>query len=230
MSMQAVSKYLNQILTPQLEKYGVLAEYIEYICQIVEEQMLSAILHWQDISFRKALLLIGSEEGPFYEPEGKVEIKCFVVITLRNSPFESLQSKDYVKCGLSERLTNNQIKAVTSAAILYFNKLDFTALSRETQTGEYDGSDIYGELSKCCPVTWKALISLASSPAKIVNFTKTEVKELFSLENVSCNARERSKEIKAALDGYSSEIDPNLTQQLEYVGYNQSALAVDCFR
>lgn len=108
---------------PQLTGFGASGQFIEHVCWTVEKQMLSALYHWTDIPFRKALLLLASEEGTFYEPGGKTEVKCFVVLTLRNSPFETMQSESYQETGLSKSLSDAQIKVVTSAAIVYFKRL-----------------------------------------------------------------------------------------------------------
>lgn len=230
MAVQEISKYLNEVLSPQLTRYGVSTQFLADVCQVVEMQMLSALRRWQDVAFRKTLLFIASEEGPFYEPAGKVEVKCFVVMTLRNSPFESLQSDDYAKCGLSVPLTNNQIKAVTSTAIRYFNTLDFAYLSREVQA-EHDHPDLYGELSNRYPIAWNALASLAASSSKVVSFPKIDRTEASCLlEGIDAAVCSDPKETAVIFDGYSSEIDPALAEQLTYIISDSGALMVGCFK
>jgi hypothetical protein len=229
MSVRAVSEYLNNVLSPQLTGYGVSPQFVERIFDVVETQMCSTLLHWRDVAFRKALLLIASEEGTFYEPAAKADVKCFVVVTLRNSPFESLQSDSHEACGLAEALSDGRIKAVTSAAITYFNRLDFDALSREAQlSGGF--ADIYGELSKRAPVAWNALTSIAASSSKRVVFAKLEVSEPYRLDCARQSVDESITEHKAFLDGYSSEIDPLLAQRLSAADSGRCDLYIDCFK
>ena len=83
-----VTQYLQEVLAPTLDHFRVPATYASQIIDMVELQMISFLRHWDDLAFRRTLLLLGSEEGPFYEPAGKADVKCFIVVTLRNSPIE----------------------------------------------------------------------------------------------------------------------------------------------
>ena len=87
-----VTQYLQDVLAPTLDHFHVPAAYARQIIDTVELQMTSFLRHWDDLAFRRTLLLLGSEEGPFYEPAGKADVKCFIVVTLRNSPIETIQS------------------------------------------------------------------------------------------------------------------------------------------
>ena len=229
MAVQAITRYLNEKLSPQLLGYGVSLEFLKHICQTVEMQMLSALSHWNDVVFRKALLLTTLEEGLFYEPSGRTDIKCFVVLTLRNSPFESLQSDSFTNSGLSSMLTNHQIRLVTSSAITYFNELDFTALCREIKAScEY--TDIYGEVTRQCPVAWTALTNLASSSAKSVVFSGVTINTPSQLKGFDHSVEYKPNEFKAVFDGYSNEIDRNLSRQLKSVIEYRGVFTVDCFK
>ena len=102
--MDAVSHYLNHILTPRLRGYGVTEQFLLYTVSTVHTQMTSLLRHWNDREFRNTVLLLGMEEGSFYEPPAKIEVRCFVVVTIRNSPIEMLQSNSYAEAGLSQGL------------------------------------------------------------------------------------------------------------------------------
>ena len=80
-----VTQYLQDVLAPTLDHFHVPAAYTRQIIDTVELQMTSFLRHWDDLAFRRTLLLLGLEEGPFYEPAGKADVKCFIVVTLRNS-------------------------------------------------------------------------------------------------------------------------------------------------
>lgn len=228
MAIEVIERYLSSILTPALKGYGVSETFSEYTIDIVRMQMYSCLKHWTDISFRKTLLVIGSEEGPFYEPAGKNDVKCFVVVTIRNSPFETLQSKNYAETGLTSELSNDNIKSVTRAAITYFNKLDLTALSKQAQQSEQ--RDIYGELAAKYPVAWTALKHLAGTSGKKVEYTKVPFERPFVLDGVEFSDIDDSESIKIFLDGYSSEIDSSLTKALYNVLTYDTPLVVDCFK
>ena len=102
--MDAVSHYLNHILTPRLRGYGVTEQFLLYTVSTIHTQMTSLLRHWNDREFRNTVLLLGMEEGSFYEPPAKIEVRCFVVVTIRNSPIEMLQSNSYAEAGLSQGL------------------------------------------------------------------------------------------------------------------------------
>lgn len=69
-----VTQYLQDVLAPTLNHFHVPAAYARQIIDTVELQMTSFLRHWDDLAFRRTLLLLGSEEGPFYEPAGKAEV------------------------------------------------------------------------------------------------------------------------------------------------------------
>lgn len=79
-------------------------------------------------------MLLGSEEGPFYEPAGKADVKCFIVVTLRNSPIETIQSDNYVSAGMQNSLSSQDVKEITSGAIRFFNPLDFPPCAYRRRT------------------------------------------------------------------------------------------------
>ena len=90
----------------------------------------SLLRNWDDVAFRKTVLLLGSEEGPFYEPAGKYDTKCFVVVAIRNSPIETIQSESYQRAGLSSAISSRDVRAITGSAIRYFNNKDFAKLCK----------------------------------------------------------------------------------------------------
>ena len=63
--MDAVAHYLSEILTPALKAYGISDDFIQYTVETVGLQMTSLLRNWDDLGFRRTMLLLGSEEGPF---------------------------------------------------------------------------------------------------------------------------------------------------------------------
>lgn len=234
MAIEAIEHYLNRILAPILKDYGVSESFVKQIIDTVEMQIYSCIRHWTDLSFRRALLLIGSEEGPFYEPAGKNDIKCFVVVTIRNSPFETLQSRNYAQSGLSSELPDSKIQAITKKAISYFNQLNFADLSEAAKQDDRH-FDIYGELARRFPVAWTALEQLAGAAKKTIEYAKEPFERPFALDGVPLTDIDHAdiddrKKFEAVLDGYSPDIDPQLSVALYNAVTYHVPFAVDCFK
>lgn len=57
-----IACYLDKILLPKLKTFGVSNDFCNYTIETIEWQMLSLIAHWDDVAFRKSVLLIGMEE------------------------------------------------------------------------------------------------------------------------------------------------------------------------
>jgi hypothetical protein len=91
--MDAIDVYLDTILTPQLEHMGVQSfpGAIEAVVTDIRRRLQSVLSRWHDMPTRKTLLLLGREEGAFYEPRSaSLQIRAFVVVTVRNSLLEDL--------------------------------------------------------------------------------------------------------------------------------------------
>ena len=89
----AIDKYLDTILIPQLEHLGVQSfpGAIEGVVTDIRLRLQSVLSRWHDLRTRNTLLLLGREEGAFYEPRSaSLEIRAFVVVTIRNSLLEDL--------------------------------------------------------------------------------------------------------------------------------------------
>lgn len=117
-------------------------------------------------------MLLGSEEGPFYEPAGKADVKCFIVVTLRNSPIETIQSDNYVSAGMQNSLSSQDVKEITSGAIRFFNPLDFSSMC--LQAKNCSGYDYYQEIVERHPAAWAALRALGTTSAKIIDYPKVQ--------------------------------------------------------
>ena len=128
--MDALSVYFNDILGPRLRKYGVTELFLLQTITVIQTQAASLLRHWDDRAFRDTVLLLGLEEGSFYEPVSKIDIRCFVVVAIRYSPIETLQSSAYAEAGLSSCLPGSAVKEITSEAIRYFSKQDFSELCK----------------------------------------------------------------------------------------------------
>lgn len=217
--VEKVTQYLQDVLVPTLDHFRVPAAYTRQIIDTVELQMISFLRHWDDLAFRRTLLLLGSEEGPFYEPAGKVDVKCFVVVTLRNSPIETIQSDNYASAGMQSSLSSQNVKTITSGAIRFFNPLDFSSMC--LQAKKCSGCDYYQEIVERHPVAWAALRALGTTSAKIIDYPKVQYNNPFSIEacnEIQINGEDESQKErltkKVIFNGYSAMWDPQLLELL----------------
>lgn len=202
-----VTQYLQEVLAPTLDHFRVPATYASQIIDMVELQMISFLRHWDDLAFRRTLLLLGSEEGPFYEPAGKADVKCFIVVTLRNSPIETIQSDNYACAGMQDSLSSQDVKEITSGAIRFFNPLDFSSMC--LQAKNCSGYDYYQEIVERHPAAWAALRALGTTSAKIIDYPKVQYDTPFSIEacdeiQTDCAGELQQKRLipKVVFDGY----------------------------
>lgn len=79
MQKNAVDFYVSNILKKQLQKYKISNPALDSIVDSVKEQLYSILSNWSDVSFRNALLIIGSEEGTFYKPKNELVANMVVV-------------------------------------------------------------------------------------------------------------------------------------------------------
>ena len=220
--VEKVTQYLQEVLLPTLRQFQVPEAYAEKIADTVALQMVSFLRHWDDLAFRRTILLLGMEEGDFYEPAGKADVKRFVVVTLRNSPVETIQSDHYASAGMKRSLSDQNVKTITGGAIRFFNSLDFSEMCRQAKA--CTGDDFYQEVADRHPVAWAALRALGTSSAKTVDFPSVRSDNPFSA-NGYCMAdsdhkaadTQTSLSRKVVYDGYSPEWDPQLQALLAHL-------------
>lgn len=226
--IQEVKKYIDDILIPQLSKFGVSIDFQSKTAEVIGTQMYSVLVNWDEKEFIRTLFLTVSEEAPFYLPESKDYVKSFVVLTIRNSPIETLQSDNYRVTGLSTKLDDNQIQQITSAAIKYFDDVDFSATAEDE---EYEvEKDVYFMLSQEYGIAWNALFHVANEEKCAGSFQGLQYKKLpYSLSiETQQDATQRTK--PSVLDGYEPSVDADLKKQIALVIERQSVLSVDCFK
>ena len=231
MTHKIIEQYLNEILAPQLTALGTPGTLVARIVVSVREQMVSCIYHWNDVPFRKTLLLIGEEEGTFYLPKANANIRNFVVVTLRNSALETIHADSYQ----GKRLTSDDIRAITAAAIEYFRNADFPAIAEQIGLLE---NDKYGTLAKKYPISWVALTQLANTTKQIVEYeplpiiAKPNLKMLKPQNAVNGMyfAQQQSPIMQVTEDGYSLTVDYGLHHTLQAVIEHDVPFVGDSFK
>lgn len=194
----------------------------------MKEQLYSILYNFKDEEFRNAILIIGSEEGTFYEPKN-ILVANMVVVAIRNSLLEGVSSKSYKKYGSNTYLSDLSIKEITKSAVEYFSKIDLLELSNSLILDE--SKDIYRNISNKYPTAMKALTELSKCSESNLerDYKKLETKpfELEELNNVLTD------EIKGTV--YESGIDSTFNDTLcnlllEIKNNNSKLFFIDSFK
>jgi hypothetical protein len=118
-------------------------------------------------------LLLGREEGAFYEPRSAtLEIRAFVVVTIRNSLLEDLgiPGASLIPADIPESekpMQEVDVRPITEAAIKYWQAIDVQSLRVLPPAAE---DDPFGRLPKDAPHAWYVLSSLANARERTVTF------------------------------------------------------------
>lgn len=215
--MNQLDNYLINVLSAQLKEYEMTDSICEQITSNIRMQMLSLLQYWDDEEFRNTILAIGLEEATFYKPSAKIEIKCFVVVTIRNSLLETLASDGYKKLYAKRMITDAEIPKITSSAIEYFSGVDFKSLSENL---DFSGIDnVYKTLKETYPVAWKALSVIGNINKKICRYDKEEKISNGDLINmINCDDYEQQQIFnKVIMSGYDETLDEALVKILKNV-------------
>lgn len=233
MKVEIVEKYIEEILGNRLEKFEIEERYIQKIKENVQKQIYSLLYHWNDEEFRKAILIIGMEEGFFYEPEADIDVKNFVVVTIRNSYIEDIFSDECQSMGLEKPIPEDLIKVITKEAIEYFKEIDFIEISKCVNELEID--DIYGDIIKQFPLAWEALIQLSRCTNKKIIYKRKMIEEKIMTKkfNNMYGKLEISekKMLKELQSGMSEEFSQELITLLKDLTQKEgNVFYADCFK
>jgi hypothetical protein len=173
--MDAIDMYLDTILLPQLEHLGVqsFSGAVEAVVTDIRRRLQSVLSRWQDLPARNTLLLLGREEGAFYEPRSaSLEVRAFVVVTVRNSLLEDLgipgASLIPADVPAAEKpMQEADVRAITEAAIRYWQTIDVQSLRMVPPAA---ADDPFGHLRKDTPHAWHVLSCMANALERTVTF------------------------------------------------------------
>lgn len=223
--MTAMEHYLNNILYPQLRSAGIKYRFIQRIQEDIKNRMMSLLSYWNREEERKAILFLSLEEALFYEPKGKENVREFVVTTIRNSMLEIAASDSCDQIKLSEPISDEQVRAITSEAINFFNQVDFEEMCQELDS---DFVNVYDIAKEKYPLAWDIIKKLANLSDEACDYEiKPEMKsqektqELYKGENFK----------KVVCDGYTLEFDEELRRIIgEVIAGIVDMFYVDCFK
>lgn len=230
MKNETIEKYIEEILANVLKSFAIPNHIIQEVKDSVRENIYSIIFHWNNIEFRNAVLITGMEEAKFYEPEAPIDIKCFVVVAIRNSYLEQIFSDDCVKIGMDKPVDEEKILLVTRGAIEYFKNVNLGDLAQKIQLIEEN--DKYLKIAKQYPMAWNALIQLGKCNGKKLIYDKIEIKEKIKLrEEHSLKVKTVGKELEETESGITKELSEDLIQILGNIIQDQGGIFyVDCFK
>jgi len=191
--------------------------------------MVSLCANWSDESYKKALLFLTLEEATFYEPQLDIEIRCFVVATLRNSMLEHCHgiSSEYKEWSYPKSLSSNQIRYITEEAIKFFKAVDFSKYSGRTLDNDY-----YRSITAKYPMAWTAIMQLANNEYLCKNYTKVpnnnSVKDEIQAFDSDASIDKMNKVI---LSGYDEILDDTLKSIIKSLLEDKmDFFYVDCFK
>jgi hypothetical protein len=117
--------------------------------------------HWSDLSFRRTVLVLGTEEASFWEPHrASLEIRSLVVVTVRNSLVTDLNADRAYTPKLRSRkqfLPDERMPWITGEAIMYFQGTNLDAVRIQAN------QDMFGTLARRFPNAWHVLSLLGNS-------------------------------------------------------------------
>ena len=236
MEENEVKYYLDNILKPKLLQLKVSKDYIKKILDNIDIQIHSLLKHWNESKFRETILFLGLEEGTFYKPKDiNVKVKCFVVVTIRNSLIETLGSVEYKVAGLKNYISDDDIIDITTSAIKYFDSINLRKLSENLDYSNYD--DIYLNIVNKYKLAWKALTELCfctkleKSYEKLLDYDKMGLIDLQPRQKFN-NSNNSNLYVE-----HQSGIDPsysiNLISIIKNVIYDNNMMPyffTDCFK
>ncbi|MFA9560419.1 hypothetical protein ACERII_24260 [Evansella sp. AB-rgal1] len=205
-TISCVDEYIQNILTPQLTPFLEDTSDIETIVHDVHLRLVDAISLWNEQEVRDTLFLPVTEEAMYYKPYAPIEIRCLVVLCIRNSLLETYASYP------QDVIEDKHIPLFTGEAIQYFRNMDLGVASHHLLVRE---NNQFLLLKQNYPVAWNALHHLAFSKKRQTKFPPVEKEELM-LEELE-NAEESTEIGKEVTSGMDATISPILASQLKSI-------------
>jgi hypothetical protein len=203
--MVVVRGYTQSVLGPQLRSLGLGERQREIVAEDVARRLESVLSHWSDVPFRRAILVLGTEEASFWEPRSAgLEIRSLVVVAVRNSLITDLNASRAFTEPLrspKELLPDGRMPWITSEAIKYFDSVDLDAVQIHPK------EDVFGSLSRRFPNAWHVLSLLGGS-------SESEIAcelPMAEAEPLEISTSKRRVEHRVVVD---SGIDPSLDDHL----------------
>ena len=119
----------------ELHSLGLNRRQRQIVVDDVTQRLESLLSHWSDLPFRRTVLLLGSEEASFWEPQSaSLDIRALVVVAVRNSLVTDLNASQAYTRELRSRqqlLPDERMPWLTAEAIKYFQAVNLDAVQLE---------------------------------------------------------------------------------------------------
>jgi hypothetical protein len=199
------ARHSQSALVPRLRSLGLSKRQWEIVADDVTQRLESVLSHWNDESFRRTILVLGTEGASFWEPRtASLEIRSLVVVAVRNSLIEDLgASRPYFQALQSRKplVSDDRMPWITTDAIGYFEVADLDGLQIEPTR------DLFGDLPRRFPNAWHVLSLLGDSSDSAIAFElPMEESEPIDLPAFGTNVERHTV--------VASGIDPRLDDQL----------------
>lgn len=159
--MTMIQEYMQSVLDPQLLSLGLNRHQREIVVEDVTQRLESLLSHWSDVPFRRTILVLGTEEATFWEPQSaSLEVRSLVVVTVRNSLVTDLNASRAYTPKLRSRkqfLPDERMPSITGEAIKYFQGVNLNAVQVQAS------HDMFGSLPRRFPNAWHVLSLLGNS-------------------------------------------------------------------
>ena len=203
--MTVIQEYTQTVLLPQLRSLALSKRQRAIVVEDVSRRLDSLLYHWSDLAFRRTILILGTEEASFWEPQtAGLDIRSLVVVAVRNSLIEDLgASHPYTKALESRKrqLRDEQMPSITSEATKYFEEANLDVVSVQPK------NDLFGEVRRRFPTAWHALALLSGSSENEIA-CELPIMEAESMETSASEWKVQHHNVVA------SGIDPRLDAQL----------------
>jgi hypothetical protein len=160
--MTVILEYTQSVLAPQLLALGLNKHQRQIVLEDVTQRLESLLAHWSDLSFRRTVLVLGTEEASFWEPRSaSLEMRSLVVVAVRNSLVTDLNADRAYTPKLRSRrqfLPDERMPWLTGEAIKYFQGVSLDAVHDQVH------QDMFGSLPRRFPNAWHVLSLLGNSP------------------------------------------------------------------
>lgn len=218
-----IQQYLDGLVNQQLNeiKYRFRIKIVEDI----KNRLCSILSRWEEEEYRKTILFTTKEEALYYEPFTENEIRELVVAAVRNSMLEVAASDNCGKLKMTEVLSNEKIKELTSSAVKYFSDCNIKELVKEAQNIEHE--DVYEVAYRKYPLAWKVLKEIAFLEGEQYEFSEIEKSDKAETDAVCVHTECKT----VVCDGYTLEFDDFLKETIgEVIAGKMDAFFVDSFK
>ncbi|MGR6129276.1 hypothetical protein [Paenibacillus sp. SER-28] len=234
--MEVIDNYLQNVLFPRFEQYEMNKDNIERVGLDIKTRLLSLFNNWNNCDNRRALLVTSVEEAHYYQPPEDIEIRCLVVLTIRNSLIEDLASTNEAAklMGLQKTIIpERDIRKFTSDAIKYFCCIDISTVSKSVIID----NDVYGKLMSSYPLAWGIIKELGKIVFQNKKYSIIDDK---TNKSIVKNSKQKSdnllrndqyfKENTVVLSGMDPNIDPYLSNVLKAISEGYPIFFTDSFK